>query len=429
RHAPRQQPHPTPPGNRAQRGAEVQADAGQGAPPGQQAGERPRQQGGDGRGGQRQQQRLQRREPGQLGAGPAACPQQPVLARAFGAEQSGHQEQGAAGEEGELESDDQEGGAGHQQRPLGPVQDGGQGAGGLGGAAQGRLLAQGGGAVPHGGAQGVDPAGADRGEVRRRQPGRLPGADPVAGEDGRVGEQGAVRREVDLDGAAAAQVVQLPVGGGGVHRPVHAGDPHVDRRSAEAVGQAQPRAGFQAEPAGGGLGQGGLDGRAGRRRGGRRGHPAPGDPDPGRFQGGEVREVGLPGARRAAVGLLGRGVASVGGARGAGQRVRAGAGQGAEGDREPVQGRAGAFADDGVGGGALVRGYRGPDDERGAGGVARVPQGVPQGRVADRPGVGGEGRQDGRGEQDRQQGGGQQGPVSPCAGENEPCEPPGAPHP
>ena len=74
------------------------------------------------RGGHREQQRLQRGEPGDPPPRSAPRPQQPCLARAFDTQQPGHEQQRVAGEQRELEGDDQQGGAGDQQRPLDAVE-------------------------------------------------------------------------------------------------------------------------------------------------------------------------------------------------------------------------------------------------------------------------------------------------------------------
>ncbi len=208
---------------------------------------------------------------------------------------------------------------------------------------------------------------------------------------------------MELDDAAAAQFVQLPVRCRGVHGPVDAGDAHACRRAVEAVVEGERGARRQSEGPRGGLRHGGL----GLRAGALPGHPPLGDPHLGRVQRGEVREVGLVRLR-----------AFARWAQGGGQGVGAGTGQGAQRHRQPVEDLAGGLAHGGVGGGAAVLGHLGLDGERGVGGVAGVGQGVPQRCVADGGRVGGESGQHRRGQQDREQRGGEEGAVGACAGED-----------
>ncbi|AJC58316.1 hypothetical protein GZL_05741 [Streptomyces sp. 769] len=269
-----------------------------------------------------------------------------------------------------------------------------------------------------GGGQCGQPVRGQGAEVGGGQPGhRVLRQRPAGPERPRPGEQRPVRGEAEGAHPAPAELVELPVRVGAVLGAVDAGDLDGEVGGAgQPVVEGEAAAGAETEPGGGGLRQRHRDPAVRRRTG----PAAGGELDPVAVEEREVGEVGLVAARRVRRPL--------GGARrpvGAGQRVRAGAGQGADGERQSVEGPPGAPLDRPVGGlppggrqlGLDLKGGGGRDGglpcANGVESLGNSPQGLSQPGVADRVGEGGEGGQHGGGQQHREQGSGQQRAV--CA--------------
>ncbi|MCF0091165.1 hypothetical protein B0E37_06285 [Streptomyces sp. MH192] len=329
-----------------------------------------------------------------------------------------------------MQGDDQQGRARHEQRAFHPVQDGGQRGAHRGGAAQGGGVAQRPGARDGRVPQPVEVAGAQAGVVGGGQPGGAARAHPAGGERAGVGEEGAVGGEGEGADAAAAEVVEAPVGGVGARRTVQTAHPDLHGGAVQAVGDGEPVAGGELQALGGGLGEGDLDGAGGGRGGG---GTAGGEADLAAVQRGEEGEVrivplaaataavavlavlaGFPVAFAAAL-AVGPGGGVGGRAQGAGEGVRAGAHESAYGHGEPVEGAPGARPH------RLVR-RRAPlsrdlrlDDQRGLAGRGGLGEGVAHGGVAEGARVGGEGGQDSRGQHDGEECGREQQAVRASA--------------
>ncbi len=416
---------------------------------GQQAQRGPGQQrGGEGR-GQGQQERFGGGQCAYPGPRGAAGPQQRRLRGPFGAQELCDEQQCQPRQQHQLQRGDQQGGARHEQGALQRGQQPGQVRPGDGVRRPGRG-AEGFDGVRHPAAQVADAGAVEGGEVGVGLPAGLGGPQRAAravrggaGGEGAAGDgERPVAGEVPHGDALAVQRVEGPPGGGaGGDGGVDPGDLDADvGRSVQSAGDAEGVAHVQAEPLRGPLRHRRAHGGrcpcapAAHVRGpGRGAGPGAGHhPDVVTGEGGEAgqfrsavlcpvrRSVGRGPAGRGAVGrgAVGRGVAvgpavvpAPGGGGlvpapgGGGQCVGARAGAGGDGDREPVEGAGRRLAHRRVGGAPVLGRHVGADVQHGAG-RRPVLQGVPQTRVADGRGEGGEGGQHAGGRHHGEQRGG-----------------------